>query len=127
MVPTFESILLVFKEARLATASETRTELEDGCVIAARQGWAQAGTGRAWLDQAETLVRRYFQEELIPEVLESHGVGAVNWALFASFAVGWLLALQNAGSLDDLESEVTLATLPGFMWLHEERVTGTVV
>ena len=127
MVPKFEPMLAAFKAANLTSGYDDRVELEQACLVAARRGWTEAGPGNSWVEDASTLVQQYFRDELTPEVLQSHENGAASWAMFASFAVGWLLALQNAGSLDERESFTAFATLPGFMWQHEERVTGGVV
>ncbi len=123
MVPSFESMLTTYYALETTTAFRSRTELEEACVRAAFRGWAEARTEVQWVDDAELVTRQYFRNELTPEVLESHEDGATNWALFASFAVGWLLALQTAGALDSVESLTAFATLPGFMWLHEVRIT----
>lgn len=70
-------------------------------------------------------MRAYLRDELPDEELESHGQGAAMWALFASYAIGWIFSLRNDGVLDEEELDLAFAQLPGFMWLHEERISSS--
>ena len=120
----FDELLASFEAGEARSNTRDRTRLEDECVAIAKRGWEQRSSA-PWPTAAEPAVRRYFQEELPNEDLESHSDGAAMWALFASYAIGWIFSLKNDGVLDEDESAVAFATLPGFMWLHEARVSRT--
>ena len=123
MAIDFDKILTAFEAARLSSTAKDRAALEEDCVTAARRGWTASSPSTPWPDGAEPAVREYFTEDLTADVLSVHGAGAQRWALFASFATGWLFSMRTRGELDELAAYGAFARLPGFMWMNEERLT----
>jgi hypothetical protein len=120
----FDEVLLAFEREAFPSHAPDRPALEEACVDAARLGWHGCSPSAAWPVPAEGAVREYFRDELTDDVLATHGQGASRWALFASYATGWLFCLQGHGRLDDLSAANAFATLPGFMWMNAVRVAG---
>jgi hypothetical protein len=118
----FEELLASFETDEAPSHTRDRPTLEQECVAAAKRGWGKLSNA-PWPAAAEPAVRNYFREELPDEVLESHGHEAAMWALFASYAIGWIFSLKHDGVLDEDGAGLAFAQLPGFMWLHEARVS----
>jgi hypothetical protein len=120
----FDEILLAFEREAPASPGQDRLALEEACVHAAQRGWHGCSPSAAWPVAAEGAVREYFRDDLTEDVLATHEEGASRWALFASYATGWLFCLQGLGRLDEPSALNAFAILPGFMWLHAARVEG---
>lgn len=119
----FDDVLASFEREAFQLVAHDRSALADECLLAAQRGWHARAPAVAWPTSAEGAVRDYFRDELSDDVLATHGHGASRWALFASYAVGWLFALQELGLHDEAAAEVAFAVLPGYMWLHEARIS----
>jgi hypothetical protein len=120
----FDEILASFGAIKLLTPVSDRSVLERLAMNAARSGWVASGVAIGWNERARSLAQHYFANELTSDVLETHDEGGANWALFASFAVGWLLAMQAEGKLDADSADLEFARLPGYMWFNEQRICG---
>jgi hypothetical protein len=122
----FDEVLTSFERERVQSLTRDRSRLGEECVLAARRGWDACSPRTAWPTTAEDAVRAYFRDELTDDVLDTHehGGGAARWALFASYAIGWVFALQKRGRLDEGGAQTAFAILPGFMWMHEDRIAG---
>ena len=123
MTVNFDDVLTAFERDWVSSAAQDRSGLEEECVVAARRGWDASSPPASWPIAAEPAVRRYFREELTEDVLTTHEEGAARWALFASYATGWLFSLKAQNRLDEQSADRAFAILPGFMWLHEARVS----
>jgi len=120
----FEEVLKSFERETTRSAAQDRSALADECVLSARRGWDACSPRIAWPPTAEGAVRAYFRDELSADVLETHENGAARWALFASYAIGWVFALEKKGRLDEHSARTAFAVLPGFMWMHAARIAG---
>jgi hypothetical protein len=118
----FDPVFAAFQQQAVDPPAETREALEAVCLGVGRAGFHALLGDAAWTERMEEAVRSYFREELTEEVLETHEDGAQAWARFASYAVGWLIALQVSGQLAEEDVDIAFALLPGYMWQYEARI-----
>ena len=118
----FDPVFAAFQQQAVDPPAESREALEAVCLRAGRAGFHALLGDAAWTEQMEEAVRSYFREELTAEVLETHEDRAQGWASFASYAVGWLIALQVSRQLGEEDVDLAFAHLPGYMWQYEEKI-----
>ncbi len=115
----YDALLPRFRELRIAAAALPSPNPEDDLPIKlAIAGFSFHAPSEVWGYEHFLKVTEYRERELNHEALEGYDDEAPGCLEFSCLAVGYLLGLRQVGAINDTDTFLAEALLPGFLMLH---------